>query len=55
LVGEHQVAEDVDGAEGFGGFAAVEPCRGFAAEEGVEDGGGVGKDLDGLVKLKLHG
>ena len=54
FVGEHQVAEDVDGAEGSWGFAAVEPGRGFAAKESVEDGGRCGEDFDGLVELELH-
>jgi hypothetical protein len=54
-VGVQEVAEDVDGAEGLGGWFAVQPLRGFASKECVEDGGSVRKDFDGVVELKLHG
>ncbi len=55
LVGEHEVADDVYGAEGVGGFSAVKPLRRFASKKSVEDGGSMRESLDGPVEIKLHG
>jgi hypothetical protein len=50
----HQVTKHIDGVEGLRGFPAVQPCWGFASEQGVENVGSLGQDFESLVDLELH-